>query len=93
MKTNFEKSTLAYVWKAIDEEKQTLRSVSLQLECGVDVVNQMYIAAKKLFYKKYPPKATTKDFTKKTIIRPPAHYSNRSPYGIAQPGINFLNIK
>lgn len=88
MKVNYDKTMLSYVWKAIDQDKNTLRSVALELECGVDEVNRMYIAAKKLFYKKEPKKQPEKTL-QKTIKRPPANYSNKSPYGIARPGNNL----
>lgn len=81
MKVNYDKTMLSYVWKAIDQDKNTLRSVALELECDVDEVNRMYVAAKKLFHKKQPEKTV-----QKTIKRPPANYSNKSPYGIARPG-------
>lgn len=88
MNSNYDKTLLSYVWKAIDQDKNTLRSVALELECGVDEVNKMYVAAKKLFYKKEPKKQPVKEVPK-PIKRPPANYSNRSPYGIARPGIDL----
>ncbi len=83
--------TLAMIWQAIDTEKKTLRRVANELSTTMQEVNKMYNAAAKR-YKHGQKQQTTKPQQYRNtptvkIQRPPAEYSNTSPYRIARPGL------
>ncbi len=93
MPSIYQTETLELVWEAINNDKKPLRQVANELNCDMGLVNRIYQAAHKRFYKKETTHTrraearNNKPVGNTPIQRPPAVYSNRSPYGIARPGI------
>ena len=84
--------TLTIVWQAINNDHKLLRKVAEELSSDMPTINLIYQAAKKRFSKTEILRSAGRPVTKnpadiiKKFKRPPAIYSNKSPYGIARPG-------
>jgi hypothetical protein len=89
MKKKYDKETLKMIWDMICVEKMMMKEVAALFNITTAQVNEMYQAATRVIGPA-PRKnaAIDPDAPKKgPIKRPPALYSNHSPYRIAQPGI------
>lgn len=89
----YSNETLTIVWQAINNEQKLLRKVAEELGSDMPTINLIYQAAKKRFSKTKILRSAGRPVTKETPVviqkfqRPPAIYSNKSPYGIARLGI------
>jgi hypothetical protein len=88
----YTEEVMQLVWQAVTEEQKPLRKIAAELDSDMPTINLIYEAAKKRFHQKQVNEKKRNPIRNKPSIvqktqRPPAIYSNRSPYGIARPGL------
>ena len=104
IRKNKKDTDLRFLWDAIHRSKLTNVQICEILKCDQSEYRRLYARAYKKFgyeisekHQKEPVttkkiirlKVESEEEERKPIVRQPAIYSNRSPYGIASPGMNF----